>query len=299
VQTVMSECMFKSMPKIAIVAAMEREVSPLIRSWKVRTLYQGEHALRRYRLFESGETALICGGIGAEAARRATEALIQEVNPGRVISVGFAGALDASLQIGDVLMPRHVINSADGVRTDVGAGDGVLVSSANVVGKDQKLRFAKAYAAVAVDMEAAAVAQGAQARGVEFGVIKVISDASNFNMPALDRFVTADGTFRSVNFAAHVALRPWLWQTAIALARNSSKASRALCQAISSYIESYLERETRGPRILPREASREALTTNSSVDEFDSAATQEFAGAHTAAALVPHTQSKGKQQENR
>ena len=291
--------MFKSMPKIAIVAAMEREVSPLIRSWKVRTLYQGEHALRRYRLFESGETALICGGIGAEAARRATEALIQEVNPGRVISVGFAGALDASLQIGDVLMPRHVINSADGVRTDVGAGDGVLVSSANVVGKDQKLRFAKAYAAVAVDMEAAAVAQGAQARGVEFGVIKVISDASNFNMPALDRFVTADGTFRSVNFAAHVALRPWLWQTAIALARNSSKASRALCQAISSYIESYLERETRGPRILPREASREALTTNSSVDEFDSAATQEFAGAHTAAALVPHTQSKGKQQENR
>ncbi len=66
--------------EIAIVAAMEREVAPLVRSWKVRTIEQGG---RRYRLFENGEAALVCGGIGAEAARRATEAVIREVNPAR------------------------------------------------------------------------------------------------------------------------------------------------------------------------------------------------------------------------
>ena len=53
---------------------------PLIRGWKVRTM---EHGGRRYRLFENGEAVLICGGIGAEAARRATEAVIQEVKPAR------------------------------------------------------------------------------------------------------------------------------------------------------------------------------------------------------------------------
>ena len=79
------------MSRIAIIAAMEREVRPLIRSWKVRMI---EHSGRRHRLFEKGDAALICGGIGAEAARRATEAVIREVNPARVISVGFAGALD-------------------------------------------------------------------------------------------------------------------------------------------------------------------------------------------------------------
>ena len=63
---------------VAIVAAMEREVAPLIRSWKVRMI---EHGGRRYRLFENSGTALICGGIGAEAARRATEAIIQETQP--------------------------------------------------------------------------------------------------------------------------------------------------------------------------------------------------------------------------
>ncbi len=232
--------------RIAIIAAMEREVAPLIRSWKVRTMEQGG---RRYRLFENGEAALVCGGIGAEAARRATEAVIREVNPARVISVGFAGALDGSLEVGHVLEPRTVINAADGVRTEVGSGEGILVSSPTVAGKEQKIRFSKAYGASAVDMEAAAVAQGAQARGVEFAALKAISDAADFSLPALDRFVADDGSFHSVRFACHVALRPWLWRTTIALARNSSKASQALCGALASYLgrEALTCRDGAGP----------------------------------------------------
>jgi adenosylhomocysteine nucleosidase len=232
------------MIRIAIIAAMEREVRPLIRSWKVRTI---ERDGRRYRLFENDDAALVCGGIGAEAARCATEAVIQEVKPARVISVGFAGALngslngDCSLQVGDVLEPRTVINAADGVRTEIGSGEGILVSSATVAGKEQKRRFSKAYGASAVDMEAAAVAQGAEARGVEFGALKAISDNADFSLPAMDRFVARDGSFQSVRFACHVIPRPWLWGTAIALARNSSKASRAL----SGVLLSYLDREKR------------------------------------------------------
>jgi adenosylhomocysteine nucleosidase len=222
------------MPKTAIIAAMEREVRGLIRSWRVRTI---EHCGRSYRLFENGDAALVCGGIGAEAARRATEAVIREVSPARVISVGFAGALDASLHVGQVLEPCTVINAADGVRTDVGSGEGILVSSAAVAGREQKIRLRKAYDASAVDMEAAAVAQGAEARGVEFGALKAISDAADFTMPAMDRFVAGDGTFHTAGFACHVALRPWLWGTTIALARNGSKASRALCGALLSYLD--------------------------------------------------------------
>ncbi len=233
--------------KIAIIAAMEREVSPLIRSWKVRAI---EHGGRRYRLFENGEIALVCGGIGAEAARRATEAVIREVSPARVISVGFAGALDGSFEVGHVLEPRAVINAADGVRTEIGSGEGILVTSKTVADKEQKLRFRKAYGAIAVDMEAAAVAQGAQARGVEFAAFKAISDAADFSLPAIDRFVAHDGSFQSVRFAGHVALRPWLWGTTIALARNSAKASQALCSALASY----LDRETLSRQVLSPES---------------------------------------------
>lgn len=236
--------------KIAIVAAMEREVAPLVRGWKVREL---EHAGRQYRLFENGNAVLICGGIGAEAARRATEAVIEAASPVRVISVGFAGALDATMKVADVLEPRVVINAADGARTETGSGRGALVSYAAVADRDQKQRLAKAYAAAAVDMEAAAVAQGAQVRGVQFAALKAISDAADFSMPAMERFVSSDGRFRTARFALHVAVRPWLWGRTIALARNSSKGGRALCSAIATYLEreSASSDETQGPSTPP------------------------------------------------
>ena len=212
---------------------MEREVKPLVRNWSRRTI---EHSGRKYSLFEKGATALICGGIGAEASRRAAEAVISEVNPIRVLSVGFAGALDGSLNVGDVCEPRTVVNARDGVRTDTGSGSGLLVSSARVADKDQKARLAKAYAATAVDMEAAAVAAAAQAHGIDFAALKAISDAADFSPPALDGFVAADGTFQTARFACHAALRPWLWGSTMALSRNSAKASRALCDALASYL---------------------------------------------------------------
>jgi nucleoside phosphorylase len=259
---------------------MEREVRPLIRNWKVRTM---EYGGRRYQLFENGEAALVCGGIGAEAARRATEAVIREVNPSRVISVGFAGALDASLEAGHVLEPRTVINVADGVRTEIGSGEGILVSSAIVAGKQQKIRYGKAYGAIAVDMEAAAVAQGAQARGVEFGAVKVISDVADFNLPAVDRFVEPDGKLRPVRFACYVALRPWLWGATISLARSSGKASRALSRALTTYIG----RESRNREAVPDESLVDALNPMK--------AGPKSASGHTYVGSEVHTGTKRQQ----
>ena len=269
--------------KIAIIVAMEREVAPLIRHWNARTI---AHAGRQYRLFENAEAAMICGGIGAEAARRATEAVIQAVKPTRVLSSGFAGALEDSLKVGDVVEPRIVINAADGVRTEVARGEGILVSYASVAGTEQKARLAKAYGALAVDMEAAAVAQGAQARGVEFAAVKAISDVAGFEMPDLDRFVSRDGTFRTARFACHVALRPWLWGTALTLARNSSKASKALCAAI----ESYLRRDALGRETSQAESLLPHLNqTNLAVLEDET-----YAGAHTQGHTEEHTRTIGK-----
>lgn len=286
----MSETVIK---KTGIIAALEREIAPLVRSWTRRTI---EHAGRRYRLYENANAALICGGIGSEVARRATEALIGQVHPAKVVSVGFAGALDRSMQVGDVLTPGVVINAADGSRTEIPQGEGALVSSATVADKEQKIRLAKAYRAIAVDMEAAAVAQGARARETEFGAIKVISDGFDFNMPALDHFVAKDGTFRSARFAAHVSIRPWLWKSTLTLARNSSKASCALSNALAVYLEK------QSGRILPAEVSPlKPLRDETLVSEFDSNSeldsnvdstneSLKFATAHTSSGLGPHTQ---------
>jgi adenosylhomocysteine nucleosidase len=216
-----------------MVAAMECEVAPLVRGWKVRWI---EHAGRSYKVFENKNAFLICGGIGAEAARRATEVIIQEVQPSAILSVGFAGALDSGLRVADVIEPRTVINAADGVRIETGSGQGTLLSYSAVASREQKSKLRAAYGAAAVDMEAAAVAQGAQVREVRFGAVKAISDELDFEMPAMESFVNSDGGFRTTKFAVHTALRPRMWGRAIALARNSARATRALCSALENYL---------------------------------------------------------------
>ena len=128
-----------------------------------------------------------------------------------------------------------MVNALDGSRTDTGSGQGTLVSYGAVADKNQKARLARAYAADAVDMEAAAVAQAAQAHGIEFAALKSISDAVDFAMPPTERFITSAGEFRPVDFAVYVGLRPWHWKSTIALARNSAKASRALSASIREY----------------------------------------------------------------
>jgi nucleoside phosphorylase len=221
------------MPRIAIVAAMEREVAPLIRKWNVRPI---EHDGRRYQLFENEASSLICAGVGPEAARHATEAILQEVRASHILSVGFVGALDPALRVGEVFEPRTVINAGDGARTDTGCGQGTLVSFSALAGREQKEKLRDAYSAAAVDMEAGAVAQGAQLRGISFGALKVVSDEAGFVMPPVDDFISADGSFRRARFGLHVAVRPWLWGGTVALARNSARATKALCTALEQYL---------------------------------------------------------------
>ena len=218
------------MPEVAIVAALEREIWPLVRHWRVA---DREYSGKCFRFFESEHRVAVCGGIGPQAARSAAEAIISLYRPAVVQSVGFAGALDDSLRVGEVFEPRQVIDASDGSRADTGSGAGILVSFSAVASSDQKSRLATAYQAQAVDMEAAAVAKAAEAHGLRFVAVKAISDDARFAMPPMKRFIASDGRFRSAAFGLYAALRPWLWISIFQLARNSNKASHQLCEYLS------------------------------------------------------------------
>src|SRR5260370_41883315 len=137
------------MPKVSIVAAAEGKVLPLVRHWRNT---EREHIGRSFRFFENGEIVVVCGGIGAEAARRATEAAIALYAPELVYSVGFAGALEPRLKIGDIVVPRRVVNAADGSSGDIETDEGVLVSFGSVASPEQKAKRGASFGSQAVDM---------------------------------------------------------------------------------------------------------------------------------------------------
>ena len=219
------------MPKTAIIAALEREVDGLIKHWN---RVERDHDGHKFTFFEHHELVLVCGGIGLEASRRAAEAVIALYHPALVQSVGFAGALDASMQIGDILFPAIVLDARDGSRVEIAGGKGTLLTFMTVAGTGQKRNLAQAYGAQAVDMEAAAVAAAASARGIPFTATKVISDGLHFDMPESARFIDAQGRFHTAAFAFYAVIRPWLWFRVAALAGNSRKAARALAAHLNN-----------------------------------------------------------------
>jgi adenosylhomocysteine nucleosidase len=240
---------------IAIVAALEREVGALVRrpkeEWRVS---EKEHAGRSFRFFSRDEAVLVCGGIGAEAARRAAEAVIALYAPAAVYSVGFAGALDPSLRVADLVQPRRVVNAGDGSSVSLDRGEGVLVSFGSVASAAQKVKLRESFGAQVVDMEAAAVARAAEARGVGFGVVKVISDEFGFTFPTMERFVDSDGQFLEMRFALYAGVRPWLWPKVVSMARNSKRAANAL----SDWLSDWLQKMDRTPAVASAEVRGDA-----------------------------------------
>jgi adenosylhomocysteine nucleosidase len=219
--------------KVAIIAALEREVAPLVKGWRV----VDDGVSRVYRSFANGDTVVVCAGVGPKAARRVAEAAVAEYKPELLVSAGLAGALVPGLRVGEAIVPSVIINSASGERHETGHGSGILVSASEIAGPQAKRLFARQHDAQLIDMEAAAVIEVARRHGIAFTAVKAISDEVDFEVPELDPFVDYGGRFLTGKFVWYVALRPRMWPVVRKLAANSARASVELCNVLRKLIE--------------------------------------------------------------
>ena len=232
----MSKCkILSAQPKIAIIAALERELWPLIHDWRTESL---THEGREFRFYASSYAVAVCSGIGYEYGRRAAAAVVAKYSPEILVSAGLAGALVPELHVGDTVFPAVVVDTKDGSRHESairGAALGnsplsrtVLASYPEIAGATQKRKLAKSYGAQVVDMEGAAVARAAQQHNLPFLLVKSISDQLDFELGELNRFVRG-GRIETWRLVIYTAFRPWLWLKLLRLARNSRVASQNLC----------------------------------------------------------------------
>lgn len=221
------------MSTVAIVAALDRELTPLVRNWQTRSF---SHKKRNYRVYECTGFVAVAGGIGCEAAGAAARALVAEYRPQVLVSAGVAGATQAELRAGTVITPATIIDSRTGEEYHSESGNGILVTTDEVADQELKQQLAQRFSACAVDMEAAAVAAIAQQEAIHFRCIKAISDEAGFRMPPVNQFVDQDGQFQAARFAGWAALRPMRWADIAALARNTRCASKALCNHLKVLI---------------------------------------------------------------
>jgi adenosylhomocysteine nucleosidase len=222
------------MTKIAIIAAMEREIAPLVRGWHRSTLSSGERMLT---CFERDGAVAAISGIGCKNAEMAARAIVDRHRPVLLMSAGLAGALIRSLKVGSVFTPNVVVDAADSAEYRCAAdgnhvSGGVLVSATEIAGIQAKKELVNRFHGLVVDMEAAGVAKVAQQEQIGFRCVKAISDEADFIMPPMGKFLNAAGEFQSGKFGLWAAVRPWQWARIAALERNSKRATDALCNRL-------------------------------------------------------------------
>lgn len=170
---------------VVFIAADPRECQPWVARWeRIQPVALPVHWARAGQ-WKGRNVLAIANGAGAERARRAVEAAPA---PSAICNIGFCGALDESLGIGEVFVATEVRNGTrtyNALRpqrpdpTGVAVKSGILVSVPHVAETALAKKQLRNTGAFVVEMEAAAVARASEQLNVPFYCIRAISDLAN------------------------------------------------------------------------------------------------------------------------
>jgi adenosylhomocysteine nucleosidase len=196
--------------RILLVAAEPREFAGLLPfcsgvrkiGWPVYWARYGESGGR--------QLWMVANGAGAAHAGRAVAVAQPECRPEAIVSMGFCGALDPALNIGDVFMATAV--EAAGRRFEVcvpsavqaGAlprhATGVLASIDHVAQTAAEKKILRATGASAVEMEAGGVAQRAVEQGIPLFCVRAVTDTAGESFVTdFNRALRSDGHFGTIS----------------------------------------------------------------------------------------------------
>ena len=187
-----------------MVAAEAREFEGILkRAGDVRPLSWPGAAFSRETAYKKNRWLLIANGPGSKLVERALE---RKPPVDGILSIGFCGALDPALQIGDIVIAGEVPKAlgAPYVQGDVASVDRVAVTAR------EKRELRAATGAAVVEMESAAVAQRAREWNLPFGCVRVVSDAAGEDLPLdFNRYRDPDGRFEKARIALAGLVRPF------------------------------------------------------------------------------------------
>jgi adenosylhomocysteine nucleosidase len=190
--------------RILLVAAEPREFDGLLRfcsdvrkpGWPVYWARFGESGGR--------QLWMVANGAGAAHAGKAVEVAYPACLPDAIVSMGFCGALDPALSIGDVFVAKAV--EAEGRRFDlcmpqseIPHTTGILASIGHVAQTAAEKKLLRAGGAAAVEMEAGGVAQAAARLGIPMFCVRSITDTSTQNFVLdFNKALLSDGHFGTI-----------------------------------------------------------------------------------------------------
>ncbi|PWU01585.1 MAG: hypothetical protein C5B51_22490 [Terriglobia bacterium] len=160
------------------------------------------------------EAMLAANGAGWQRAASAVDAACSTFRPDVLISTGFCGALDPRLAIGDPVIGTCVIAAgrrfpSAPFQPGRAVATGAVCSIDHVARTAEEKRILRAQGASIVEMEAAGVAERAQALGVPFFCVRAVTDLAGEDMANdFNEALRPDGHFGTMRIFSHALRHP-------------------------------------------------------------------------------------------
>lgn len=182
----------------------------------------------------SESCAAIVTGMGRRNASTQLEEALKRFNPERVITSGFAGALNPRLKIGDVLFEEDFDAGFGALLESLGAAPGTFHCSARVaVTIAEKSDLRKSTGADAVEMESSVIRTLCRQRKIPSATVRVISDTANENLPLdFNALMTANQKISVPKLAGALLKSPRSVPRLLELQRNTRVAARRLADVL-------------------------------------------------------------------
>jgi adenosylhomocysteine nucleosidase len=208
------------------------------------TLLAAVGMAREARIVGGPGVRVAVGGGRADVLARALEEAL-DANVTALISIGICGALDPDLSVGDVIIGTEILGPdgaaykthpawTEALAKALPAGRAAAIwgSDAMVIDAREKARLRETSGAAVADMESHFAARLAQAHGLDFAALRVVSDAAETSLPSavLDG-LKPDGSPNLVGVLLGLARRPSELPALIRLGRDSEQALKALAGA--------------------------------------------------------------------
>jgi len=192
----------------------------------------------RYGTANGRQFWMVANGAGAANAGRAVSVANAECQPETVVSMGFCGALDPALSIGDIFVANSLSGRtfACGIpQSSLPHSTGMLASIDHVAQTAAEKASLRASGAGAVEMEAAGVAAHAAEFHIPFFCVRSVTDTAgqtfvtDFNLALL-----SDGHFGTIRILTSAIRNPGkAFPELIRLQRSCRMASRTLGEFIA------------------------------------------------------------------
>jgi adenosylhomocysteine nucleosidase len=151
------------------------------------------------------DVLLVANGVGRRRAAAAVDAASTVFPADHVVSTGFCGALDPSLRLSDLVVAGCVASgarrySAAPVTGRLPATTGTVSSIDRVAATAVEKQALYSQGAIAVEMEAAGVAERAGSLGLPFSCVKVVTDLAGEDMANdFNKALRSDGHFATMH----------------------------------------------------------------------------------------------------